>query len=424
MAAAQFSLLRTRRFLPLFLTMALGALNDNIFKNALIVLATFHPAFQTAMPTAILAALAAGIFILPFFVFSATAGQLADKYEKSFLIRLLKISEMVIMVLAAIGFYYEYTWFLLGVLFLMGSQSAFFGPIKYSILPDHLSQDELVGGNALVEGATFLAILFGTIIGGLIVMGQGGLEMLPLLVIKVALLGFIFSRFIPAATPASPQLQVSLNVPRSTWQVMGYARENRTVFLSILGIAWFWLVGATFVSQFPPYVRDYIGGNEEVVTAFLAAFSIGVAVGSLLCGRFLAGEITARHTPLAMVGMAVFIALAAILTPGRQEVDTLIGVGAFFAAPHYIALFASLVMLAMCAGFVAVPLFALMQSRSAASHRARVISASNIMDALFMVVSSLLAILLLSAGASIPQLFGLIALLCLPVAWVLYSIRD
>lgn len=426
MLPESYILLRQKRFLPLFVTMFLGSFNDNLFKNGLIILATFNVAYATNMAISLVAAIASALFVLPFFLFSATAGQLADKYEKSMLIRRLKYTELAIMCLAALGLYLQHLWFLIGVLFCMGAQSAFFGPIKYSILPDHLKKEELVSGNALVEAATFLSILFGTIIGGLVVIGPRGEEILSALVLLVAVLGIAASKFIPPAQPASPDLHVQPNIAKSTWHVMGYARENRAVFLCIIGISWFWFVGATFVSQFPPYVRDHIGGNEEVVTVFLTAFSIGVAIGALLCSRLLKGEVSAHTAPVAMLGVGLCIALVVALSDEAPAHSGLIGAREFFASGRNQALFAALAGLAGCAGFVSVPLFAVMQTRSMPTHRARVIAASNIMDALFMVISSLLAMALIGgAGLSVPDLFALTGALCLPVAWLLRGVeRD
>lgn len=424
MVSPRMYLLRQRRFLPLFLTMFLGAFNDNLFKNALIVLATFNPAYATALPTPMLAAVASGTFVLPFFLFSATAGQLADKYEKSHMTRILKWSEFAIMLLAVLGFHLQHTGFLIAVLFCIGAQAAFFGPIKYSILPDHLTREELVDGNALVEAATFLAILFGTITGGLAVTIPGGETLLSTLVLAVAALGIVSSRFIPEAMPASPELRVSRNPLKSTWQIMAYARENRPVFLCVIGIAWFWFVGATFVSQFPPYVRDHVGGNEEVVTAFLAAFSIGIAVGAVLCGRLLRGAVSTRHAPLAMLGVSASIFAVVALSAAPHEMPKeYIGVAAFFGESGNVLLFFSLLILSGCAGFVSVPLFAAMQARSAPTHRARVIAGSNVMDALFMVASSLLAAAMAGAGFTVPQLFAVVAVFCLPVAWLLRGVE-
>lgn len=401
--------------------MFLGSFNDNLFKNGLILLATFHAAYQTGVTA--MAAIAAGVFILPFFLFSATAGQLADKYEKSVLIRRLKYTELGIMLFGALGLYLQTPWFLMCVLFFMGAQSAFFGPIKYSILPDHLPREYLVAGNALVEAGTFLSILLGTIIGGLVVMSTQGEALLSALVLLVAVAGIISSRFIPHATPACPNLAVDRNILRSAFHTLSYARENRDVFLSILGIAWFWFIGATFVSQFPPYVRDHIGGNEEVVTVLLTAFSIGIGIGALLCGKLLKGEVSARTAPYALIGVGLCIAAVVALTPDNGNAVSLMGAAAFFKETQHVLLFGALMLMAACAGFVSVPLFAMMQVRSVTSHRARVIAASNIMDALFMVVASVLAIVILGAGLGVPHLFAVVAALCLPVALLLKRIR-
>jgi len=260
--SGQFGLLKTRRFAPFFVTQFLGAFNDNLFKNALIVLLTFQAAQWTTLKPELLANLAAGIFILPFFLFSATAGQLADKYDKAMLARLVKVLEMLIMGVAALGFFMHNLSVLMGALFLLGLHSTLFGPVKYAILPQHLHEEELVGGNALIEAGTFVAILIGTLAGGLLAGSVEHPAWIALGGLLVAAAGYLSSRGIPAAPAPVPELKINLNPIRETWNNINFARQNRTVFLSILGISWFWLYGAMFLAQFPAYARNVLGAGR------------------------------------------------------------------------------------------------------------------------------------------------------------------
>ncbi len=406
----QFALLASRRFLPLAVTQFLGAFNDNLFKNALVILITYVLAARSGLNAQVLVVAAGGIFILPFFLFSATAGQLADKYDKARLTRWIKLAEIVLMVGAALGFFLGSVWLLMAVLFLMGSQSAFFGPIKFGILPDHLAEDELVAGNALIETTTFLAILLGTLLGGLAVLAEGGLALVSGLVVAVALAGWSTSFFIPSTRPAAPDLQVSYNALRETWRMVRYASASRVIFLCILGISWFWLVGATFLSLFPTLAKDVIGANEEVVTLFLIAFSVGVAAGSLLCNRLLKGEVHATYVPLGAVGISLFatdlfLSSRHFTSAGNE----LIGVAAFLKEPGAWRVLADLVLVAISGGLYIVPLNAMLQQRSPESHRARNIAANNVINALFMVVGAAVSAILLERGLTVPQLFLLMA---------------
>ncbi|MGH8481946.1 MAG: MFS transporter, partial [Nevskiaceae bacterium] len=265
-ANSQSGLLTERRFGPFFWTQALGAFNDNVFKNALIIMITFQAAQLTAGQVNLFVNLAAGLFILPFFLFSATAGQIAEKYEKSALIRYVKLMEIGIMLLAVLGFWLGSVGFLMAILFLMGTQSALFGPVKYAILPQHLRDHELVGGNGLVEMGTFIAILLGTMLGGWQIALAGGKWWVGGTLVAIAVLGYVASRFIPAAPAAAPGLRINWNPVTETWRNFQFMRTNRTVFLSVLGISWFWFYGATFLAQLPTYTKQYLGGDESVVT--------------------------------------------------------------------------------------------------------------------------------------------------------------
>ncbi len=387
----QSHLLKTRRFLPLFLTQFLGAFNDNVFKNALVILITYSVAEKAGLNAQILVTLAAGIFILPFFLFSATAGQIADKYDKARLIRIIKAVEIGLMIAAGVGFYLQNVYFLLTVLFLMGTQSSFFGPLKYGILPDQLHEHELIGGNALIEAGTFVSILIGTILGGLLILAEGGITLVSGMVLAVAVLGWVSSLSIPSTKAADPDITVRYNLFTETYRIIGHIRENKVVFRSILGISWFWLFGASFLSQFPTYGKDVIGGNEQVVTLFLTVFSIGIGVGSLFCNKLLKGEIVATYVPLGVLGMTLFtvdlyFASGNGITAGGGE---LIGVSAFLAEFSSWRILFDLFGISVCGGIYIVPLYSLMQSRSEAEYRSRTIAGNNVMNALFMVVSAL-----------------------------------
>jgi MFS family permease len=303
---SQFRLLREQRFRPFFLTQFLGAFNDNLFKNALVVLLTFQAASWTTIAPALLANLAAGIFILPFFLFSATAGQLADKYDKARLTRLVKVLEVAIMLVALAGFVLHSLAVLLGALFLLGCHSTLFGPVKYALLPQHLHEDELVGGNALVEAGTFVAILLGTLAGGLLAAVEHGERWIAAAGLVVAIAGYLTSRGVPPAPAPEPGLKVNPNPLTETWRNIGFARENQPVFLAILGISWFWLYGALFLAQFPAYAKGVLGGGEGTVTLLLATFTVGIGIGSLLCEKLSGGHIEIGLVPFGSIGLTIF----------------------------------------------------------------------------------------------------------------------
>ncbi|MBT8099279.1 MAG: MFS transporter, partial [Gammaproteobacteria bacterium] len=278
--SSQFRLLGQRRFAPFFATQFLGALNDNIFRNGLVILVTFQGVLVAGMNPSILANVAGILFILPFFLFSATAGQLADKYEKSMLMRRIKLLEIALMTIAATAFFTQSFTMLLFVLFLMGCQSTLFGPVKYAYLPQQLASEELVGGNALVESGTYIAIIVGLIAGGLLIDRNADSQILiGSTLIAVAICGYLASRQVPNTRAVDPQLKVSLNAWRETWRIVGFAREERSVFLSILGLSWFWFFGSAMTLQVPAYTLVILNGNEVITTVLLAAFAIGVGIG-------------------------------------------------------------------------------------------------------------------------------------------------
>lgn len=402
------SILAKRRFLPLFITQFLGALNDNIFKNALIILTLYRLA--EGEQGQILVTAAAGIFILPFFLFSATAGQIADKYEKSAVIRRIKLAEILVMGLGVLGLYLGHPTFLMGVLFLMGTQSAFFGPLKYGILPDHLHENELVAGNGFIEAATFIAILLGTIIGGLFILGDHGIQIVSMLVVGVAFLGWLASRAIPPAPATAEDISISANVLAETWAILRHVSRRRALFLTVLGISWFWLVGATFLSQFPNLAKSVLGGNEEVVTLFLVVFAIGIAAGSILCQRFSEGEVSVKFIPFAAIAMSVFIADLYVAIDGRGHDGALLGAAAFMSMAENWRVLFDLLMIALAGGLFSVPLYATLQNESAPEHRARNVAANNILNALFMVVGAIFVTGMFALDLSVSAVFISLAL--------------
>jgi len=420
--SGQFGLLKTPRFAPLFGTQFLGAFNDNLYKNALIVLLTFQSAQWTTLAPELLANLAAGIFILPFFLFSATAGQLADKYDKALIARLSKLLEVAIMGIAAAGFWLHSLPLLMTALFLLGLQSTLFGPVKYAILPQHLHPDELVGGNALIEAGTFVAILVGTLAGGLLAGAVAQPMWIAVGGLLVAVLGYLTSRDIPPAPAPDPSLKINLNPITETWHNINFARSNRTVFLSILGISWFWLYGALFLAQFPVYTKNVLGGGEATVTLLLAIFTVGIGLGSLLCERMSSKHVEIGLVPFGSIGLTLFgidlyfASPVGLVGNGPHELLALLSLPAIWRV-----LF-DLMMLGLFGGFFIVPLYALVQIRSVPEQRARIIAANNILNALFMVVGALGAAAALGAGLSIPALFGLAALLNALVSLYIYGL--
>ena len=426
---SQFKLLRARRFVPLFGTQFLGAFNDNVYKNALVILITFQAATQGGRDSAMMVTIAAGIFILPFFLFSAFAGQLADKYEKSVLIRRIKLAEIGIMVVGATGFLTGNVSLLMAVLFLMGTQSSAFGPLKYGILPQHLTEDELTGGNGLIQMGTFLAILVGTMLGGIsVTVPDWGPRLTGAMVITLAVLGWWASRSIPQAAAPEPALVVDWNVPRQTWRILGFARENRTVFLCIIGISWFWFIGATFLQLLPSFTRNTLGGNAHAVTLMLTAFSLGIGVGAMFCERLSKGRIEPGLVPLGAVGLSLFATvpfLVGAVPPVEMAGDTMRGISELIADSQARWILGGFIGLALFGGFYIVPLYAMLQTRSAVERRARIIAANNVMNALFMVCSALLTMVLLGVGLEISEIFLAVAVLNVVVTtWVFLSAPE
>ncbi len=411
------SLFRTQRFLPLFLTQFLGALNDNLLKNAMIMLVTYRIATATGENAQVMVTLAAGLFILPFFLFSATAGQLADKFDKAKLTRIIKIAEIAIMGVASIGFFAQSTTLLLVALFCMGMHSTFFGPIKYALLPQQLHEDELLPGNAYIEAGTFLAILLGTLLGGILILQTHGIPLVCATLAAAAVTGYFTSRRIPPAAPADPALRINFNIWRETGQIIAYSRTDRQIFLCILGISWFWLVGATLLAEFAPFVRDVLHANATVVTLLLTIFSIGIGIGSFLCNKLLRGHIQATYVPLAALAISLFgIDLYFASRHFHTPASGLFSLWQFARTTGGLRIILDLLCMAISGGIFIVPLYAIMQHRSAPEHRSRIIAANNVINSLFMVASALLTLGLFSLSFTIPEVFLIIALANLGVA--------
>ncbi|MCX7893699.1 MAG: MFS transporter [Burkholderiales bacterium] len=419
---SQFRLIGERRFGPFFATQFLGAFNDNVLKNAIVILITFEAVRLGTLAPPVAVNIAAGLFVLPFFLFSASAGQLADKYDKATIIRWVKAAEIPIMALAAVGFVRGDAVVLFVSLFLMGLQSTLFGPVKYSILPQVLAERELVGGNALLESATFLAILLGTILGGVLVAVEGGsTTLVPAVTIALAVAGYLASRGVPGVPAPDPGLRFNWNPVSETARNLRFAYGNRTVFLSLLGISWFWFYGALFLSQVPAFVRDYLGGDESVATLFLAVFSIGIGAGSLLVERMSGHKVEIGLVPFGAIGLTVFALDLFFASPGPAA-GAPMGVGAFLAQPGTLRILADLVLVSLFGGFYAVPLYALVQTRAEKSHQSRIIAANNILNAAFMVAAALLAATYLHLGVTVPQLFLVTALLNAAVAAFIFTL--
>lgn len=412
--ASQFALLKTRRFLPMFFTQFLGAFNDNVFKQAMVLFLTYQAASHIGLSVSLLNNLAAMLFILPYFLFSATAGQLADKHDKAELAKLIKLLEIIIMLLASVAFILHWYALLFVALFLMGTHSTFFGPIKYAYLPQALAADELVGGNALFQTGTSMAILTGMMLGGVVIAGTGEHHLIwtSLTVLVIACLGYLTARQIPAMPPLSPQLKVDWNIFRTSTQTIRNAWQLRPVFYAIIGISWFWYYGATFLTQIPQFTQQILHGDESVVILLLTLFSVGVATGSLLCRKLAGAHVNLKLLPIGVLGLTVFALDLYFALTGLQPAQTDQTLTQLLADRQYWRVLIDLTGLGLFGGFYIVPLYAYMQTYAPETERARVIAANNIINAWFMVKSAIVAMIVLGVLQwSLPTLFLLTALL-------------
>lgn len=404
--------------MPLFLTQFLGAFNDNLFKSALVTLITFDLAAKYGLNAPVLITVVAGLFILPFFLFSSLAGQISDKYEKSRLIRIIKLVEIILMVLTAAAFHYVQLWWLIALLFLMGAQSTFFGPLKYSVLPQLLREDELVAGNGLVNAGTNVAILTGTLCGGLFIMSPLGRYYISAGIVGVAAAGYIASRFIPVLPASSPELKIDRNLFRSTWQLITYPVPNRPVFMSIIGISWFWFLGSVFLAQFPSFAKDIVGGDEQVSTLFLVVFTVGIGFGATFCNKLLGGRVSGKYVPGSLIAISVFIVMLYLVSPSQAADGALSGVGAFLSSGRSWLIILSMFLIAASGGLYSIPMYAMMQNLTPETHMARTIASLNIIDSLGMVIAAALMSAMIAAGMSINAVFlsmAFINLLMLPL---------
>ncbi|WP_044871834.1 MFS transporter [Pseudomonas sp. LFM046] len=419
---SQFALLGTRRFLPFFVTQLLGAFNDNIFKQSLILAILYKLAISG--DKSIFTNLCALLFILPFFLFSALGGQFGEKFAKDALIRAIKLAEVAIMTVGALGFFFDSLPLLFLALFAMGTHSALFGPVKYSILPQVLQENELVGGNALVEMGTFLAILAGTISAGIMMSSEHYEPVVACAIVLTAGLGYLVSRGIPRAAAALPELKLDWNIFRQSWQILRMGLGQRpSVSRSLVGNSWFWFLGAVYLTQIPAYSKELLHGDESVVTLILTVFSVGIALGSMLCERLSGGKVEVGLVPFGSIGLTLFGLLlwwhSGGFPEGAQPHDWLAVLG------HGQAwlILGDILGIGLFGGFYIVPLYALIQARTAENERARVIAANNILNALFMVVSAIASILFLSvAGLSIPELFLVVSLMNIAVNSYIFKI--
>jgi acyl-[acyl-carrier-protein]-phospholipid O-acyltransferase/long-chain-fatty-acid--[acyl-carrier-protein] ligase len=428
----QIHLFYSRRFLPLFITQFFGGFNDNACKNALLIWVTYDIAQQLPYSADKIVALAAGVFILPFLLFSTTAGQLADKYQKSWLTIKIKQLEIILMICYSVSFFLKDVSLLLVILFLMGTQSTFFGPIKYSLLPEHLQRDELIGGNGLIEGGTFLAILLGTIFGGLIVRAPYGVALLSGFVLLFAIVGWRSSCYIPDAKINDQSLKVGFNIFKETYKVISYSRRNILVWLTIIGISWFWLIGAIFLTQLPIYTKKVLYADEYIVTLLLTVFSVGIGIGSVWCNKLLRGNINADLVPYGAIGISAAIISLVIasyfyMSGVNANVVTisgeLIGIKQFLtnSVISWLILL-SLFLMAIFGGIYTVPLYAIMQYRASKRYLSRIIAANNIMNAVFMVAASVISIVMLSINLNVIQIFLIVGILNIIVYFYIRSI--
>ena len=419
----QFALLRQRRFAPFFWTQFLGAGNDNLFKFAFTVMVTYQLQLTDTFLQPQLAGLTIGaLFILPFLLFSATSGQLTDKYDKTRVIRFVKNLEIGIMLLAGWGFWIASPYVLLACVFLMGLHSTLFGPVKFAYLPQHLSERELTGGNGMVEMGTFVAILLGQVAGGLLVGIAGvGRHYVAFACVGVALLGRVVGQYVPASPSTDPGLRINWNPVTETWQNLKLAHGNLVVFRSLLGISWMWFFGATFLAEFPSFAKDVLHGDEQVASLLLVVFSVGIGIGSLLCEVLSRRHVEIGLVPLGAIGMSVFAIDLYFASRGLAP-SAGYRLSAFIAEPAHWRVMTDLCLLSLFAGLYSVPIYALIQMRSQPSHRARIIAANNILNALFLIGSSVSVGALIKLGLTVPQVFLVVGLLNAAVAFYIFML--
>lgn len=416
-------LLRTKRFLPLFITQLLGAFNDNLFKFSMVILVTYgiYGLDGAAERETSFNALASGIFILPFFLFSALAGQLADNYDKARITRLVKTLEILIAVIGGLGLLLESEMVMLTALFLLGLQSTFFGPIKYAILPQHLEKEEVLAGTGLVEAGTYIAILFGTVLGGLIIDRNGhGVEIAVAAVLVVAVIGRVAAQFIPEAPSQMTREKIDFNILRSSYRLISATLHVRKLFLAIIAISFFWTIGSVLIIQFQPLVKNTFSGSPEVVSLFLGIFSIGIAIGSIVINRLLKSKVSARFAPISVIAMGGFVLLFYFMVRGWTPLPTgqLYSVSTFMQEPTAWPVLLTLAGIAITGGMFVVPLYAFLTTTVPISETARTIAANNVVNSGCMVLGAAVALLLSMVGIAAAEQLLLVAAMCLIGAWL------
>ena len=423
--STQFALFKHKRFSAMFATQFLGAFNDNVFKQGLILVLTFMAAAKLGMSVSLLNNLAAMLFVLPFFLFSALAGQIADKYEKSWLTRYIKILEIVIMVVASVGFVFEIYPLLFVALFLMGTHSAFFGPIKYAYLPQAMKTDELVGANGLFQMGTSLAILTGMMMAGVLMKQTNPLFWISGVTILVAIIGFIASRFIPTMPAPQPNLAIDWHIFRTSWHTIVNLYRLPIMWFTILGNSWFWFYGATFLTQVPEFSKSILLGDESVVIFLLTLFSVGTALGSLLCKTLTKNQVSLKLLPFGIAGLTIY-AIDLYFTLSGMHLPPLANnahytIGMIFATHTAVRVFIDLFLLGFAGGIYIVPLYAYMQAYSPEESRARIIGANNVLNAVYMVGSAIFSIICLTVfNVTLPMLFAIVGVLNLVMGIWLY----
>ncbi|MCE0724062.1 MFS transporter [Legionella resiliens] len=420
MGTGAFYLLKERRFLPFFLTQFFGAFNDNAFKLAMLTLISYHLTHDQAQ-SEFYQAIAGALFITPFFLLSATAGQLADKYDKAFMTRLIKILELLLMIIGSFSLYWGNIFLMMLTLTGLGVHSTFFGPIKYAILPDHLPKNDLLGATGLIDGSTFIAILLGTTMGSLSIgMNNPKPYMAVFLTVIIALAGLTSSLFIPSAPPSSEKIKVDMQIWRVTYKMLKQVTEHFGILLSILILSWFWLLGTVILTKLPDYTNYVLGANNAVFALFLALFSIGIACGSVTVNFIFQGRISLPMVPWAMFAFSCFAMDLYWATPFTPLTDqgSLLTLNTFFTRFNYWRIAFDLFMLAFSSGLFVVPLYTYLQVASPPRSRARVIAANNIYNALFMVIGTFMIIGLLHFSAAIPKIFLILSLLNVGAAWL------
>jgi len=411
-----------QRFLPLFITQFFNAFSDSAFKNAIAILITYRIA-KEAQEAGLLVTLSAGLFILPYFLLSAMAGQLADKYDRAKLARFYKGAEIILMALAVIAFYYHNTWFLMVILFAMGAQSTFFGPIKYSLLPQQLKSGELMTGNAYVEGGTFISILIGTIVGGLVILRDNGILLISLILMLSAVIGYAASRFITYAPGGSPELKINRNIFQESFNMVRYVGANRSLLRYLLLISWFWLVGSIFLSQISIFSKEFLYSDETVVTMCLTIFSIGIAAGSVFCSKISGGKPSLRFVPAGALGMALCTGMLIILSRGIAAPEISYNAARFIGSIAHLQILLFLFGIAFFGGVYTVPLYTLMQTEANKTYIARVISANNILNSFFMVASVIIVMGIYAVGFNVLYVFSILAAVNFAVALYLHCRR-